>query len=320
VTRLPDEDTTDARAGARLRVGSLLAATALGLLAIVLLARWPTLTNRGAEHVAMFTDASGLDAGDDVRIGGVNVGTVARIQLDSGARQLVSVRFRVRKGVSVDGSTRARVTQTGLLGEPYLELRRVGAPRPLPPDTPIPTDAMPTLADAIMRADRLLARTDTVLGAIDRLAGADPLARLDSTLRRIDALVARADAGTGRALTALEGTSGRVDRVLASTGSRLDRVLDRTDRLVGSMDTTFRSAAPGLVQTQRDAALALRELRSLLAEVRGAAGQEGGLDALVRNLAIATENAARLSERLERDPSSVLTRRAAVEKRVGPRP
>ena len=47
--------------------------------------------------------------------------------------------------------------------------------------------------------------------------------------------------------------------------------------------------------------------------------QEGGVDQLVRNISHTADNLARLTERLERDPSSVLQRRATPVKVAGPR-
>jgi hypothetical protein len=40
---------------------------------------------------------------------------------------------------------------------------------------------------------------------------------------------------------------------------------------------------------------------------------------MVRNLSIASDNIARLSERIERDPSSVLKQRSSPNKPAGPR-
>lgn len=297
------------RGAARLRVGALLIATALGLVALLLMARWPTLWSRGAEHVAWFADASGLDAGDDVRIGGVAVGTVAGVQLDPGGSLRVRVRFRLRDDVRLDGGVRARVTQAGLLGEPYLELRRVAPPAPLVAGAPIPSEDTPSLADALARGDRILRRADSVLAVVERAAAGDPLARVDSTLRRVDALLARADDGAGRAFAT-------ADRV----GARVDALLERTDRLLVTVDTTVRAAGPGITTLQADAAAALRDLRGLLGEVRDALGDPGEVSALVENLSAAAENAARLTERLERDPTSVLSRRRALPKPRGPNP
>jgi hypothetical protein len=53
-------------------------------------------------------------------------------------------------------------------------------------------------------------------------------------------------------------------------------------------------------------------------ELRGAIQQGEGVDDLLRNLSDASENLARFSERLDRDPSSILKRREPPKKAVGP--
>ena len=75
---------------------------------------------------------------------------------------------------------------------------------------------------------------------------------------------------------------------------------------------------PQLAATQREAVESLREIHILLADVRDALSQEGGVDQMVRNLSIASDNIARLSSRIERDPTSILKQRAPPNKPTGP--
>ena len=72
----------------------------------------------------------------------------------------------------------------------------------------------------------------------------------------------------------------------------------------------------GLIEAE--ALETLRETRSLVVELRDALDQGGGVNQLVRNLNSASENFARLSARLERDPASLLQKRALPAKPSGP--
>jgi len=96
--------------------------------------------------------------------------------------------------------------------------------------------------------------------------------------------------------------------------------MDRSERLLAALDTATRSAGPQLAATQREAVESLREIHTMLADLREALAQEGGVDQMVRNLATASDNIAKLSERVERDPASVLKQRALPNKPAGPRP
>ena len=105
---------------------------------------------------------------------------------------------------------------------------------------------------------------------------------------------------------------------LDDAGNQLTSVLQRTERMLASADSAIRIAGPGLSDTQREALATLKETRSLVVELRGALQQGEGVDDLLRNLSDASENLARFTERLDRDPSSLFTRREPPKKIVGP--
>jgi phospholipid/cholesterol/gamma-HCH transport system substrate-binding protein len=246
--------------------------------------------------------------GDEVRYGGVRVGSVSALDIDSATPSEISVRFRVRRETPVRADTRASITQLGLLGQPYLALEPGAGGGPvLAEGATVATENNLSVPDAMRRLALSLDRADSVFAAIDRLASANPLARLDTTLARADTLVRGATAGSERLLTRLDAASAQLATLLA-----------RSERLVGSIDTAVAEARPGLSVTQREALETLRETRSLVLELRDALGQGGGMTELVRNLNSASENVARLSARLERDPATLLLRRGLPAKPSGP--
>lgn len=292
----------------RVRVGALLGVAVLALVALVILARSPIFLDGRHEHTTTFRNVAGLNVGDEVRYGGVRVGAVTRLVIDSANPSRIRVEFRVRRGTPVRTDTRASLAQLGLLGQPYLALEP-GAPDapPLPAGAPVASAEGVDLQGALRRLALSLERADTVFAALDRLARANPLARLDTTLARADTLVRGATTGSERLLARLDEASRRLALLLA-----------RSERLVGVIDTAVAEARPGLSLTQREALETMRETRALVAELREAMGESGGVERLVQNLNSATENVARLTARLERDPASLLRRRAQPSKPTGP--
>lgn len=293
---------------ARVNIAVFLAASAAVFFALVAFARYPGLFARGHEFRTTFHDVSGLNRGDEVRYGGLLVGTVTDMELDEADPTRVVVRFKVRESTPVRADTRATVGQVGLLGEPYLDLEpgRIGAPRAAEGAT-LPSAEVLSLPEALSRLATFIERTDTLLTAIRGLDVEAPLARLDRTLARMETLI--------------ETTGTRSDRVLAQVegaSAQLNAVLQRSDRVLAVLDTTVRTAGPGFASTQREALAALVETRQLVADIRDGLQQQGGVDQLVRNLAVTTDNLARLTTRLERDPTSVLKRREVPRKTVGP--
>ena len=297
------------RAGeSRLGIVAFLGGTALVLVAIVAFARYPSLFHRGSEYRAAFRNVAGLTLGDEVRYGGLIVGSVTGLMLDPENPTRVEVTFRVRPQTPVRADTYATITQVGLLGQPYLNLEP-GLPSspPLPPRSRLPTRDNLTFQDAMSRLAIFLDRADTLLHGVERIAASSPWDRIDRTLSRVDALLSTAAAGSGRVIDNLDQAT-----------AQLSGMLDRTERLIGSLDTAFRDASPGLRQAQREALSAMRDLRALIGDMRDATGDGERLTRIVDNLASASDDLARLADRLEKEPTSVLSRRQPPKKTAGP--
>ena len=290
------------------RIGLFLGLAVLALGAMIALTRYPQLFRSGVEYRAEFRNVAGLNVGDEVRYGGLVVGSVTAIDLDTADATRLLVRIRVRSRTPVRVDTRASISQVGILGQQFFSLAP-GRPdaRPLPPGSLLPTDDNLNFQDAMNQLAQFFRRTDTLLGGVDRFMRTDPFARVDRTLARIDTLIAITSTGTGRLVGSLDTAS-----------RQLNAVLSRADRTIASIDTTVGSAGPALSQTQREALATLRETRTLVADLRDALQQGGGVDQLMRNVSEASDNLARLSARIERDPTSVLKRRALPPKPVGP--
>jgi phospholipid/cholesterol/gamma-HCH transport system substrate-binding protein len=291
--------------------------TLLALGALLVFARFPAIFRTGIEYRAAFHNAGGLNRGTAVRFGGIPVGMVTGLALDAEDPTRVIVNFRVKRKAPVRTDTRAAIAQVGFLGEPYLDLRagRANAP-PLAEHSTLATVESPSLQEAVARVAMFLERADTLVASLERLSSTSPLQHVDQTLARIDRLVESAGRGTSTAFAQLERTT----RQVAGASDELSRLAQRSEGLVTSLDTIIRSSGPGLATAQREAVATLRDMQSLVADLRDALDQGGGVEQLVRNLSVTTDKLARLTTRIERDPSSVLKKANAPAKVVGPAP
>jgi phospholipid/cholesterol/gamma-HCH transport system substrate-binding protein len=294
----------------RIGVLAFLGATALVLVALVAFARYPSLFRRGNEYRAVFKSVPGLNLGDEVRYGGLLVGSITDLQLDPSDPTRILVGFRVKKYTPIRADTRASITQVGLLGQPFLNLTpgRRDAP-PLPPGSTVPSYDNLTFQDAMSRLAQFLDRADTLLGGVERAAATSPWERVNRTISRVDTLVGAANVSSVRIFARLDTTT-----------ERLTGLLHRTERLIATLDTTVRSVRPELASTQQEALQTLRDMRVLVTELRDATDRGERLDVIVKNLSLATDHMARLTERLEQDPTSILRRRRAPAKPAGPQP
>jgi phospholipid/cholesterol/gamma-HCH transport system substrate-binding protein len=77
---------------------------------------------------ARFDSVSGLKAGAQVDMAGVEIGQVADIRLDN-ERQVAIVRLKVKKGVMLTDDVIASVKTSGLIGDKYIKLTPGGSDR-----------------------------------------------------------------------------------------------------------------------------------------------------------------------------------------------
>jgi phospholipid/cholesterol/gamma-HCH transport system substrate-binding protein len=180
--------------------------TGLGVAAVVGNLRF------GSTHSyqAVFSNASGLGNGEDVRIGGVPSGKVADVELLSDGTALVS--FDVDTDHALGAGTEASVKYKNLIGDRYLDLAR-GRPDPSPLTEPIPLD----------RTTPALDLDQVVNGFRPLLQGLDP----DQTNRLSSSLV-----------EVLNGQESAIGNLVSELGSLTNTLADR-DAAIGSVITNF---------------------------------------------------------------------------------
>jgi phospholipid/cholesterol/gamma-HCH transport system substrate-binding protein len=85
----------------------------------------------GSIHVtALFPNASGVNVGTDVRVGGLKIGSVSNQKLDPQTYQ-VAVTMALDPSIKLPADSSASITSEGLLGSTFIALTPGGSPTPL---------------------------------------------------------------------------------------------------------------------------------------------------------------------------------------------
>jgi phospholipid/cholesterol/gamma-HCH transport system substrate-binding protein len=183
---------------------------------------------------AVFSDATGVVKGDDIRVAGVKVGNVQHVEVVDRNRALVT--FKVDRDQAVTDSTRATIRYRNLVGQRYIALTQgVGGPGVLPPNATIP-----------------LSRTQPALDLTVLFNGFKPLFKALSP--------ADVNKLSYEIVTVFQGEGGTLETLLSHTAS-VTSTLAARDRVIGSLITNLNDVMVTL--GNRDA-----ELSDLLVKLR----------------------------------------------------
>lgn len=197
---------------------------------------------------AAFTDVSGLESGDKVRIAGVEVGKVDKVELADG--NIADVRFTVDSNQVVHNSTEAVVRYENLTGDRYMELRRgEGDQSQLEPGGRLPLSQTSPALDL-----------DALLGGFRPLFKAlDPgqVNQLSESIVKV-----------------FQGEAGTVQDLLASTASLTQTIADR-DKLIGDVITNLNSVLTTVADNQENVDSIVVDLQQLVSGLSANSDQIG---------------------------------------------
>ena len=210
-------------------------------------------------YKAVFSDATGVVKGDDIRIAGVKVGSVKKVEIVDRTRARVS--FNVANTSIVTKSSTATIRYRNLVGQRYISLTQgVGDLDRMPADATIPMD-----------------RTTPALDLSVLFNGFKPLfqALSPADINRLSAEVISVFQGEGGNLNALlqntaslTNTLADRDKVIGDTIDNLNVVLGtlaKRDKQLSELIVEFKNFMAGLVQ-DKDAILGSLESVSNLAD------------------------------------------------------
>jgi phospholipid/cholesterol/gamma-HCH transport system substrate-binding protein len=205
-----------------------------GLLAIYAQFRF----EKGTTYTAVFSDVSGLENGNFVRVAGVEVGKVTEISVNPD--DTASVKFSASDAVVLTGGSKAAIRYDNLIGGRYLELLQgAGGTRRLDPGGTIPLDRTAPALDL-----------DAVIG------GFRPLFRaLDPN--QVNAL-------SGELIEAFQGQGDSIGSFLTQTAALTSALADR-DQLIGQVVINLNTVLGSLADQGDQFAKAVDSLSSLIA-------------------------------------------------------
>jgi phospholipid/cholesterol/gamma-HCH transport system substrate-binding protein len=214
-------------------------------------------------YKADFTDASGLQVGDDVRIAGVRVGTVSDIKIVD--KNTARVSFSVMKSKELPKSSLAKLRYRNLVGQRYIDLEQG-----------------PGNSNALLRPNEIIPESQTQ-PAVDLtvlFAGFKPLFE-GLNADQINKL-------SGEIIKVLQGEAGSIELLMSTLGDFTNTIADK-DAVIGRVVdnlTTVLSAIGSRDSELSNLILQMQGFVSGLAQDRGTIGN--AIEA-INGLAVSTQ-------------------------------
>lgn len=229
-----------------------------------------SVTGETTRYSAEFTDVFGLREGDDVRMAGVRVGRVMKIDLTGDSTAVVE--FALRDEQKLFPDTEASILYQNIVGQRYLDLRR----------GPAGAAAGPLQAGSVIPLRRTTPSFD--VGVV--LNGYQPLfATIDpKAADQITAAAVQGLQGDSNAWAALVDQTGKLTETFAGRDELLGDLITGLDRLFATlaqqngniettlgntrqMVTTFNARRPELVASMGSLSRVMRALAAVTDEV-----------------------------------------------------
>ncbi|HVQ31865.1 MAG TPA: MlaD family protein, partial [Vicinamibacteria bacterium] len=228
---------------------------------------------------ALMGDVNGLKAGAPVRLGGVEVGTVTRVDFAGGAGGLVEVTMRLDRRVERRVTTESRATlgSLGLLGEKAVDIQSAATGTPvqdggyLPAAGEDPVKGLLTDAsDSTEHLKRILARMDSGEGTIGKAIRDEELyTRMADVSMRLQGLMSKLESEKGPLGRLVN--DGEMSQRMADSMRRVSDVLSRIDSGQGALGVLSRDDELG--RDLKSLAKSLDLVTGRLARGEGTAGR-----------------------------------------------
>jgi phospholipid/cholesterol/gamma-HCH transport system substrate-binding protein len=180
--------------------------------------------DRTTGYSAVFSNASGLRAGQFVRASGVEVGKVSDVELLDGGTK-VKVDFKVDRSLPLFQGTTAAVRYLNLIGDRYLELKRGDDEKRLPAGGTIPIEHTQPALDL-----------DALIGGFRPLFRALDPDKVNNIARSI--------------ITIFQGQGGTINDILDQTASLTSALADR-DQAIGEVVRNLNTVLDTTVKHQQ---------------------------------------------------------------------
>ena len=281
-------------------IGTFTLVTTVLLLLFALWASNFSAARNWREYMVVFTEpVTGLTEGGSVQYNGLAVGTVESLNLDDNDARRVIARLKLKANTPVKTDTRAKLSQQGITGVPFIQL--TGGSPDAPALQPVADGRLPVIRTEPSALQNIADTANRLVARLDQVLSEDNIRRISQTLEHLEQasgsiagrreeigeLIVNARDATATLKATLAHADGAVQGIDRNFVQRLPALLDKLDAVVVKLDATAGNAnamiaenRPALQSFTSDGLAQLGptlvELRALMRDLRALSGRMEG--------------------------------------------
>ena len=295
-----------------IKAGIIIVSSFLVLSALVILIGGSSFFEKVDTYSVEFMNATGLEVGTQVKLGGVRVGSVKAVKEPAGPGQRVTVEIGLKQGTPVYKGTWALITQNGFFGDIFMLLAvdKTTEGR-IMPGGEIPSEESADFAQIMTRLDGLSQTVEGLVKDVDKIFSPKNVAEIERLI-----------GNTNKAVVSGSANIEKVASSLKSTTDKLGGVLSEIEDLV----KTNKPEVAGLIKKAREdldrAGEMIKSFESAAKSVDKATGSVGrvverqgqNIDNLIEAMTRTTEDLQGVLQEIRNKPWSVLYKEGKTDR------
>lgn len=199
-----------------IKAGIIIIASLMTLSGFIVLIGGSQLFEKFDVYYIQVMNASGLETGAQVRLGGVRVGRVLDIKAPDKPGEPVSVEIGIKRGTVLYKGTKALISQVGFVGDIYLLLavdnttnEKIKAGDIIPSEEKVQFDVL------MAKINGLSQSVDTLIKDIDKLFNEKNIKGIESLIGNTNNAIISGSTSLDKVASSLKATTDKLERVLS---------------------------------------------------------------------------------------------------------
>ena len=198
-----------------IKAGIIIVSSFLVLSALVILIGGSRFFEKADLYSVKVMNATGLEVGTQVKLGGVRVGSVKAIKEPTGPGQRVTVEIGLKHGTPVFKGTRAMISQNGFVGDIFMLLAvdKTTEGRILPGGE-IPAEESADFARIMAKLEGLSQTVEGLVKDVDKVFSPKNVAEIERLIGNTNKAVVSGSASIEKVASSLKSTTEKLQGVL----------------------------------------------------------------------------------------------------------